>query len=145
MISNTLPTDYQNFIALSRYARWKEDEQRRETWGETVTRYFDYMSGHLKQQAQLSLFLIHYVQSWKKLCLIQAIMPSMRALMTSGPALDRCHVGGYNCSYVPVDSPRAFDETMYILMCGTGVGFSVERHNIEKLPIVAEDFTRQTQ
>mgnify|MGYP003318900532 FL=1 len=68
------------------------------------------------------------------------VMPSMRALMTSGPALDRCHVGGYNCSYVPVDSPRAFDETMYILMCGTGVGFSVERHNIEKLPVVAEDF-----
>jgi len=70
----------------------------------------------------------------------QAIMPSMRALMTSGPALDRCHVGGYNCSYVPVDNPRAFDETMYILMCGTGVGFSVERHCIEKLPQVNEDF-----
>ena len=71
-----------------------------------------------------------------------AVMPSMRALMTSGPALDRCHVGGYNCSYVPVDSPRAFDETMYILMCGTGVGFSVERNCIEKLPLVAEDFHR---
>ena len=69
-----------------------------------------------------------------------AVMPSMRALMTSGPALDRCHVGGYNCSYVPVDSPRAFDETMYILMCGTGVGFSVERQCIDKLPTVAEDF-----
>jgi ribonucleoside-diphosphate reductase alpha chain len=69
----------------------------------------------------------------------QDIMPSMRALMTAGPALDRCHVGGYNCSYVPVDSPRAFDETMYILMCGTGVGFSVERHNVEKLPIVNEE------
>jgi ribonucleoside-diphosphate reductase alpha chain len=68
----------------------------------------------------------------------QDIMPSMRALMTAGPALDRCHVGGYNCSYVPVDNPRAFDETMYILMCGTGVGFSVERHNVEKLPIVNE-------
>ena len=71
-----------------------------------------------------------------------AVMPSMRALMTSGPALDRCHVGGYNCSYVPVDSPRAFDETMYILMCGTGVGFSVERNCIDKLPLVAEDFHR---
>ena len=69
----------------------------------------------------------------------QDIMPSMRALMTAGPALDRCHVGGYNCSYVPVDSPRAFDETMYILMCGTGVGFSVERHHTEKLPVVNED------
>ncbi len=138
MISNTLPTDYQNFIALSRYARWKENEQRRETWGETVSRYFDYMTKHLKDH--------HSYKLDKKLrdelesaVLNQDIMPSMRALMTSGPALDRCHVGGYNCSYVPVDSPRAFDETMYILMCGTGVGFSVERHSIEKLPIVNEE------
>ena len=70
----------------------------------------------------------------------QDIMPSMRALMTSGPALDRCNVGGYNCSYIPVDSPRSFDEYMYILMCGTGVGFSVERSNVDKLPIVNEHF-----
>ena len=139
MISNTLPTDYQNFIALSRYARWKEDEQRRETWGETVTRYFDYMSGHLKQKHNYTLPNTLRAEL-EEAVLSQAIMPSMRALMTSGPALDRCHVGGYNCSYVPVDSPRAFDETMYILMCGTGVGFSVERHCIEKLPIVNEEF-----
>jgi len=138
MISNTLPTDYQNFIALSRYARWKEDEQRRETWGETVERYFDYMTNHLKESCK-------YVLSdelrgeLEQAVLNQDIMPSMRALMTSGPALDRCHVGAYNCSYVPVDSPRAFDETMYILMCGTGVGFSVERHCVEKLPMVNED------
>jgi ribonucleoside-diphosphate reductase alpha chain len=138
-MNNQLPTDYQNFIALSRYARWKEDEQRRETWSETVSRYFNYMSDHLhfkhgyKIQPALKKELEEAVLS-------QAIMPSMRALMTAGPALDRCHVGGYNCSYVPVDSPRAFDETMYILMCGTGVGFSVERHCIEKLPIVAEEF-----
>ena len=139
MISNQLPTDYQNFIALSRYARWKEDEQRRETWGETVTRYFDYMEGHLG--ANFSYKLPDSLRGeLEEAVLSQAIMPSMRALMTSGPALDRCHVGGYNCSYVPVDSPRAFDETMYILMCGTGVGFSVERHCIEKLPIVNEDF-----
>jgi ribonucleoside-triphosphate reductase len=139
MISNQLPTDYQNFIALSRYARWKEDEQRRETWGETVTRYFDYMAGHLssKHGYQLPDSLRGELE---EAVLTQQIMPSMRALMTAGPALDRCHVGGYNCSYVPVDSPRAFDETMYILMCGTGVGFSVERHHIEKLPIVNEDF-----
>jgi len=139
MISNTLPTDYQNFIALSRYARWKEDEQRRETWGETVTRYFDYMSGHLKDKHNYTLPNTLRAEL-EEAVLNQAIMPSMRALMTSGPALDRCHVGGYNCSYVPVDSPRAFDETMYILMCGTGVGFSVERHCIEKLPIVNEEF-----
>ena len=138
MLSNHLPTDYQNFIALSRYARWKEDEQRRETWTETVERYFDYMEKHLstnhsyKLPTDLRLELEDAV-------LNQDIMPSMRALMTSGPALDRCHVGGYNCSYVPVDSPRAFDETMYILVCGTGVGFSVERHHVEKLAIVNED------
>ena len=137
-MNNYLPTDYQNFIALSRYARWKEDEQRRETWGETVARYFDYMTQHLKSKHK-------YVLSdelrgeLEQAVLNQDIMPSMRALMTAGPALDRCHVGGYNCSYVPVDSPRAFDETMYILMCGTGVGFSVERHHTEKLPVVNED------
>ena len=139
MISNTLPTDYQNFIALSRYARWKEDEQRRETWGETVERYFDYMEKHLADQHNYALSETLRAEL-EEAVLNQAIMPSMRALMTSGPALDRCHVGGYNCSYVPVDSPRAFDETMYILMCGTGVGFSVERHCIEKLPIVNEEF-----
>ena len=138
-MNNLLPTDYQNFIALSRYARWKEDEQRRETWGETVARYFDYMAIHLssKHDYQLSDSLRAELE---EAVLTQQVMPSMRALMTAGPALDRCHVGGYNCSYLPVDSPRAFDESMYILMCGTGVGFSVERHSVEKLPIVNEEF-----
>ena len=137
-MNNYLPTDYQNFIALSRYARWKEDEQRRETWVETVERYFDYMKNHLYSTC-------NYVLSdelrgeLEEAVLNQDIMPSMRALMTSGPALDRCHVGAYNCSYVPIDNPRAFDETMYILMCGTGVGFSVERENVDKLPVINED------
>jgi ribonucleoside-diphosphate reductase alpha chain len=137
-MSNYLPTDYQNFIALSRYARWKEDEQRRETWPETVSRYFDYMHGFLYKKHNYVMDDILRAEL-EEAVLNQDIMPSMRALMTAGPALDRCHVGGYNCSYVPVDSPRAFDETMYILMCGTGVGFSVERHNVEKLPIVNEE------
>ena len=137
-MSNYLPTDYQNFIALSRYARWKEDEQRRETWPETVSRYFDYMHGFLYKKHNYVMDDI-LRGDLEEAVLNQDIMPSMRALMTAGPALDRCHVGGYNCSYVPVDSPRAFDETMYILMCGTGVGFSVERHNVEKLPIVNEE------
>jgi len=140
-MNNYLPTDYQNFIALSRYARWKEDEQRRETWSETVARYFDYMAKHLKKKHKYNLS-DELRSELEDAVLNQHIMPSMRALMTAGPALDRCHVGGYNCSYVPVDSPRAFDETMYILMCGTGVGFSVERHHIEKLPIVNEDMHR---
>jgi ribonucleoside-triphosphate reductase len=137
-MNNYLPTDYQNFIALSRYARWKEDEQRRETWGETVARYFDYMTQHLKSKHKYVLS-DELRSELEEAVLNQDIMPSMRALMTAGPALDRCHVGGYNCSYVPVDNPRAFDETMYILMCGTGVGFSVERHHTDKLPIVNED------
>jgi ribonucleoside-triphosphate reductase len=137
MMNNYLPTDYQTFIATSRYARWIEDEQRRETWSETVARYFDYMEGHLADKH--SYVLSDELRAeLEEAVLNQDIMPSMRALMTAGPALDRCHVGGYNCSYVPVDNPRAFDETMYILMCGTGVGFSVERHNVEKLPIVNE-------
>ncbi len=138
-MNNILPTDYQNFIALSRYARWKEDEQRRETWTETVQRYFDYMEDHLGANYAYKLSLA-LRKKLEEAVLNQSIMPSMRALMTAGPALDRCHVGGYNCSYVPVDSPRAFDETMYILMCGTGVGFSVERHIVDKLPTVNEDF-----
>jgi len=137
-MNNYLPTDYQTFIATSRYARWIEDEQRRETWGETVARYFDYMENHLADKHSYAMS-DELRAELEEAVLNQDIMPSMRALMTAGPALDRCHVGGYNCSYVPVDSPRAFDETMYILMCGTGVGFSVERHNIEKLPIVNED------
>ena len=137
-MNNYLPTDYQTFIATSRYARWIEEEERRETWGETVERYFDYITGHLvaKHDYQLSDSLRGELE---EAVLNQDIMPSMRALMTAGPALDRSHVGGYNCSYVPVDNTRAFDETMYILMCGTGVGFSVERHNVEKLPVVNED------
>jgi len=143
MISNYLPTDYQNFIALSRYARWKEDDQRRENWGETVDRYFSYMTEHLKTNHNYNL-----TKALKEKLSTQimnlGVMPSMRALMTSGPALDRCHVGGYNCSYIPVDSPRSFDECMYILMCGTGVGFSVERENVDKLPIVNEHFEDST-
>ena len=137
MKSNLLPTDYQNFIALSRYARWKEDEQRRETWTETVSRYFDYMQGLHSKTLTDSLR-----KKLEEKILSLEVMPSMRALMTAGPALQNCNVTSYNCSYIPVDSPRAFDECMYILMCGTGVGFSVERDNVEKLPIVNEHFEK---
>jgi ribonucleoside-diphosphate reductase alpha chain len=143
MLNNYLPTDYQNFIALSRYARWKEDEQRRETWLETVDRYFDYMESHLKKRHG---YIITKALKEKLNNAITSlgVMPSMRALMTAGVALDRCHVAGYNCSYIPVDSPRSFDECMYILMCGTGVGFSVERENVDKLPVVNEHFEKST-
>ena len=142
-MQNYLPTDYQNFIALSRYARWKDDEQRRETWSETVDRYFDYMENHLKKKHGYTLTKA-LREKLNDSILSLGTMPSMRALMTAGVALDRCHVAGYNCSYIPVDSPRSFDECMYILMCGTGVGFSVERENVDKLPTVNEHFEKST-
>ena len=140
---NYLPTDYQNFIALSRYARWKEDDQRRETWVETVDRYFDYMSNHLKTKHNYVVTKA-LKEKISESIMSLGVMPSMRALMTAGVALDRCHVAGYNCSYIPVDSPRSFDECMYILMCGTGVGFSVERENVDKLPVVNELFEKSS-
>ncbi len=142
-MQNYLPTDYQNFIALSRYARWKDDEQRRETWIETVDRYMDYMDNHLKTNYNYTITKA-LKEKLNESIVSLGTMPSMRALMTAGIALDRCHVAGYNCSYIPVDSPRSFDECMYILMCGTGVGFSVERENVDKLPVVNEHFERSS-
>ena len=125
-----LPTDYQNFIATSRYARWLDDEQRRETWEETVDRYINYITH--KEETMDTLRENTSMWSTMKNELRNAItrldvMPSMRALMTAGPALERDNTAGYNCSYLPVDDPKSFDEAMYILLCGTGVGFSVER------------------
>jgi len=138
-----LPTDYQNFIALSRYARWLPEEGRRETWTETVDRYVQYIVKHVSKNNKLDLSLDLQNRMFESIVNLN-VMPSMRALMTSGKALDRCHVAGYNCSYLPVDSPRSFDECMYILMCGTGVGFSVERENIDKMPVVNEHFEDST-
>ena len=122
---------YQQYIHKSRYARYKPDLDRRESWPETVGRYFNFFEEYLDIKippkaatAELNL----------------DVMPSMRALMTAGKALEKDHVAGYNCSYLPVNKPRAFDETLYILMCGVGVGFSVERQYIAELPEVAESF-----
>jgi len=134
MKSNLLPTDYQNFIAISRYARWLEDENRRETWLETVQRYMDYMHSKVNFSGQDA-------QDLEDAILDLNVMPSMRALMTAGAAADRDNTCIYNCSYLPVDHPRAFDEAMFILLCGTGVGFSVERQSISKLPTIPEDLT----
>ena len=136
-----LPTDYQNFIATSRYARWLDDEQRRETWEETVDRYINYITH--KEETMDTLRENTSMWSTMKNELRNAItrldvMPSMRALMTAGPALERDNTAGYNCSYLPVDDPKSFDEAMYILLCGTGVGFSVERQYVNKLPEVPE-------
>ena len=132
-----LPTSYQEFIHLSRYARWNEDTGRRETWQETVARYFDFMQEHLKKNNDTDISDIR--PQLEQAVLNLDIMPSMRALMSAGTALERDNVAGFNCSYVAVDTPRAFDETLYILMCGTGVGFSVERQYINKLPDLPEE------
>lgn len=132
MISNSLPTDYQTFIATSRYARWLEDEGRRETWPETVTRFMEnIVQPHLDDNKM-------YTKIEEAILTLQ-VMPSMRALMTAGQAADRDNTCVYNCSYLPVDHPRAFDEAMFILLCGTGVGFSVERQAIQKLPTVPNE------
>ncbi len=129
-------TEYQSFIFQSRYARWLEEEGRRETWDETVDRYIAFFTKHLDDygngatKAQL--------KEVREAILQLEVMPSMRCLMTAGAALEKEHVAGYNCAYVAVDTPKVFDEIMYVLMCGTGVGFSVERDSVNKLPEVPE-------
>jgi ribonucleoside-triphosphate reductase (thioredoxin) len=130
MTSNYLPTDYQAFIHTSRYARWLDKENRRETWSETVSRYIKYV---IKDKVPKDK-----IDQIEQAILSLNIMPSMRALMTAGLALERDNTAGYNCSYLPVDDPKSFDEAMFILLCGTGVGFSVERQYISKLPEVPE-------
>jgi len=138
-MSNMLPTPYQQFIHKSRYARWLEDEQRREDWHETVDRYVDFMVNQVRGKHNYKLPK-KTTEEIRESILNLEIMPSMRAMMTAGPALARDNICGYNCSYIPVDSPRSFDECMYILMCGTGVGFSVERENVDKLPVISDNF-----
>ena len=134
-----LPTPYQQFIHLSRYSRWIESEKRRETWAETVNRYFDFFEKHLKNNKNYAISS-ELRKELQDAVLNLEIMPSMRALMTAGEALERDNIAGYNCSYVAINNIRAFDEILYILMCGTGVGFSVERQYVEKLPTISEQF-----
>jgi len=136
-MSQTIANPYENFIALSRYAKWVESEGRRETWGETVDRYFTFMTNHLKENHNY-IPNEKLVAELKEFVFERNVMPSMRSVMTSGAALERDNVAGYNCAFLPVDSPRSFDETMYVLMCGTGVGFSVEYKYINKLPAIPE-------
>ena len=142
-MSKVIENPYENFIALSRYARWIPEQNRRETWGETVDRYFDFMINHLGKNYGYNPDE-KLLKEMKDAVYNRNVMPSMRAVMTAGAALDRDHVAGYNCSFVPVDNPRSFDETMYILMCGTGVGFSVEYKYVNKLPSVPESFEKST-
>src|SRR5210317_610440 len=133
----TLPTYYQQFIHKSRYARWLDDENRREEWNETVDRYVSYMSSHLLKKHKYTM-PEQVKEELYDAILHSEVMPSRRAMMTSGKALERDNTAGYNCSYLPVDDPKAFDEAMYILMCGTGVGFSVEHKYVDKLPEIPE-------
>ena len=130
-MSNLLPTDYQTFIATSRYARWLDKEGRRENWGETVARYMDNIVRPVAGNDS-------YIKDIEEAILNLEVMPSMRSLMTAGPAASRDNTCMYNCSYLPVDDLKAFDEAMFILLCGTGVGFSVERQFIGKLPEVPQ-------
>ena len=137
MMNNYLPTEYQSFIHLSRYSRWLPDEGRRETWIETVSRFSNFMQIHLKKNLGVEI----ESEKWRQIedyIIGLSVMPSMRALMTAGTALERENVAGYNCSYIPIDNPKAFDEILYILMNGTGVGFSVERQYADKLPTIPD-------
>ena len=129
---NYLPTEYQSFIHMSRYSRWLENEGRRESWSETVNRLISFFKDNVEGID---------AKSWEDIeeaILSLQVMPSMRALMTAGKALERENVAGYNCSYIPIDNPKAFDEVLYILMNGTGVGFSVERQYSDKLPTIPD-------
>ncbi len=123
---------YQQFIAKSRYSRFLPEKNRREHWEESVDRYFNFMFNHLEEKYKFSPdseLRTELTQAVKNL----DVMPSMRAIMTAGKALDRDNTAGYNCSYLPIDDPKAFDEAMYILLCGTGVGFSVEHKYVDQV------------
>ena len=135
----TLPSQYQQFIHLSRYSRWDYENKRRETWDETVNRYFRFFNKHLKENYKYEFKAVD-IASLRDSVLALDVMPSMRCLMTAGPALAKENVAGYNCSYVHIDSIRSFDEILYVLMNGTGVGFSVESRYVRKLPILPDEF-----
>lgn len=128
-----LPSIYQSFIHVSRYARYNDEMGRRETWEETVNRYIEFFQKQTKNNKKIPW------EDLKRSILALEVMPSMRCLMTAGEALERDNVAGYNCSYLPIDTPKAFDELMFILMCGTGVGYSVESRYVSKLPEIPEE------
>ena len=130
----TAMSPYQQFIHQTRYARWLETEKRRETWEETVTRYIEFFKQEKANTPELKALL----DECKQYILDMKVMPSMRALMTAGEALKRENIAGFNCSYIAINNKRAFSEALYILMCGTGVGFSCERQEVAKLPVVPE-------
>ena len=129
----TTMTPYQEYIGKSRYSRYLDDKGRREHWPETVARYFDFMTKQLKTNHDYTLTQELRDELQTAVTNLE-VVPSMRSIMTAGDALERQNIAGYNCSYLPIDDPKAFDEAMYILLCGTGVGFSVEQKYVSKLP-----------
>ena len=137
-MSNNLPTQYQAYIHKSRYARWLPEKKRRETWSETGERYMNFFVEHLKESNKYDV-APDLRKELENAILGLEVLPSMRCLMTAGKALAKENIAGYNCSYVPIDDPRAFDEALYILMNGTGLGFSVERQYVNKLPEIPEE------
>ena len=130
-------TPYQTYIAKSRYSRYLDNEGRREHWPETVKRYLDFMQEHLETNHNYVMPASLHVKLYTAIVEL-AVMPSMRSLMTAGSALERQNVAGYNCAFMPIDDPKSFDEAMYILLCGTGVGFSVEQKYVNRLPEIPE-------
>ena len=134
-----LPTEYQSFIHLSRYARWDYDLKRRETWEETIDRYLNFFKEHLEVKHDFNLDN-GLEADLREAILNLDVMPSMRCLMTAGEALKKENIAGYNCSYAKIDTPRSFDEILYVLMNGTGVGFSVEEEYVNQLPVIADEF-----
>lgn len=140
-MDEALGNDYQKFIHRSRYARWRDEDGRRETWTETVDRYVDYMAGAVEEHNGYSL-PTDLKEEIRTSILTTKTMPSMRGLMTAGPALDRDSTCIYNCSYLPVQDLKSFDEAMYILMCGTGVGYSVESRYVSQIPAIPSRFEK---
>lgn len=133
---NTSNPDYSAYIAMSRYARYRYDLGRREMWNETVERWYQFWAERHKGDE----VILKALDEAKEAVLNLDVMPSMRTLMTAGPALQRDNVAAFNCAFVAIDKPKRFDEALYILMCGTGVGFSVESKYVNKLPEVPEEF-----
>jgi ribonucleoside-diphosphate reductase alpha chain len=136
----SLPTQFQSFIHLSRYSRWLPEHNRRESWTETVCRYFDFFETHLKENTNFTMTKSLRAELESAILNLE-VMPSMRCLMTAGEALARSNIAGYNCAYTTVSRVRAFDEILFVLLNGTGVGYSVERQYVEKLPTIAEEFS----
>ena len=141
--SVSLPTQFQSFIHLSRYSRWLPEQGRRESWGETVARYFDFFETHLKENTKFTMTKSLRAELESAILNLE-VMPSMRCLMTAGEALAKSNIAGYNCAYTTVNRVRAFDEILFVLMNGTGVGYSVEQQYVDRLPTIAEEFSQSS-